>query len=43
MIAEIERDKVIKIEKLKEEIERRQHVIENNEELNEQRNAKIFK
>lgn len=28
---------------MKEEIERRQEIIENNEEINQEKNAKIFK
>lgn len=43
MIGEIERDKVRKMEIMKEEIERRQEIIENNEEINQEKNAKIFK
>lgn len=35
MIGEIERDKVRKMEIMKEEIERRQEIIENNEEINQ--------
>lgn len=43
MIAEIERDKKIKMDSLKDEIEKRQKIIENNEEINEEKNARIFK
>ena len=43
MIAEIERDKTRKVEGLRQEIEKRQWVIENNEEINEDKNAKIYK
>ena len=43
MIGEIERDKVRKMEIMKEQIERRQEIIENNEEINQEKNAKIFK
>lgn len=43
MIGEIERDKIQKMEVMKEEIEKRQEIIENNEEINQEKNAKIFK
>jgi hypothetical protein len=43
MIGEIERDKLRKMEVLKEEIERRQELIDNNEDIHQERNAKIFK
>ena len=43
MIAEIERDRVKKMESLKKEIEKRQKVIERNEEINEEKNAHIYK
>ena len=43
MIGEIERDKVAKLEVLREEIERRQEIIDNNEDIHQQKNAKIFK
>ena len=43
MIAEIERDKAKKMEEMREEIEKRQKIIENNEEINEAKNARIFK
>ena len=43
MIAEIQRDKVIKMQSLREEIERRQEIIDNNEQIHQEKNAKIFK
>ncbi len=43
MLGEIERDKVRKMESMKGEIERRQQVIDNNEEINQEKNARIFK
>lgn len=35
MIGEIERDKVAKMESLRDEIERRQEIIDNNEEIHQ--------
>lgn len=43
MIGEIERDKVAKMESLRDEIERRQEIIDNNEEIHQEKNARIFK
>lgn len=43
MIAEIERDRVKKMDSMKKEIEKRQKIIENNEEINEEKNAHIYK
>jgi hypothetical protein len=39
----IERDKAIKVEELREEIARKQEIIEKNDELNETKNMQIFK
>lgn len=43
MIGEIERDKARKLAQLKEETEKRQTIIDNNDEINQEKNAKIFK
>ena len=43
MIAEIERDKNKKVEGLKKQIEKRQTIIENNDEINEKKNEKTYK
>ena len=43
MLAEIERDKVQKMESMRAEIEKRQRVIDSNEDNNQEKNAKIFK
>ena len=43
MIGEIERDKITKLNSMKGEIERRQKLIENSDEINEQKNIKILK
>jgi len=42
-VGEIERDKLRKVEELKVEIERRQEIIEKNEELNEMKNMTMYK
>lgn len=43
LVGIIEREKITKIDELREEISRRQHIIEKNDELNENKNIEIFK
>jgi hypothetical protein len=43
LVGEMERDKIQKVEELKMEIEKRQLIIEQNEELNEEKNINMYK
>lgn len=43
LVGEIERDKLKKISELETEVEKRQNIIEKNEELNEIKNNQIFR
>jgi hypothetical protein len=43
MVGEIERDKLRKIETMKAEIQKRQEIIDASEDLDKQRNVKIYK